>query len=160
MKPFPIFISNELNLVRFAPGLRDSMIRSILSKGGLMSQPRITTYAEAMKQANREAKSTVVALFAIIVVWLLCGFGLCGLDIWVFHTPLWVLGGCVAPWIAAVIAAIVLGHKVFVDFDLDSVAEASAVDSGSEGMLAGGAAAPASDVTISSSGEGGGAHHG
>ncbi len=87
-----------------------------------MPQRRIETYADAMKQANREAKSTVVALFAIIAVWLVCGFGLSGLDIWVFHTPLWVIGGCVAPWIAAIIAAVVLGYKVFADFDLDSVA--------------------------------------
>ncbi len=87
-----------------------------------MPQRRIITYADAMKQANREAKSTIVALCAIIVVWLVCGFGLSGLDIWVFHTPLWVIGGCVAPWIAAVVAAVVLGYKVFADFDLDAVA--------------------------------------
>ena len=97
-----------------------------------MPNSRIKTYDEAMRQANREARSTVVALAAIIVVWLVCGFGLSGLDIWIFHTPLWVIGGCVAPWIAAIVAAVVLGYKVFADFDLDAVADPAA-QSGSNG---------------------------
>lgn len=74
-----------------------------------------------MRQANREARATVAALACIIVVWLVGGFGLAGTDIWVFHTPLWVIGGCVAPWIAAVVAAVVLGRRAFADFDLDEV---------------------------------------
>ena len=87
-----------------------------------MSQSDIRTYAQAMRQANKESRATVVALACIIVVWLVGGFGLAGTDIWVFHTPLWVIGGCVAPWIAAVVAAVVLGRRVFADFDLDEVA--------------------------------------
>lgn len=75
-----------------------------------------------MRQANKEARATVAALACIIVVWLVGGFGLAGADIWVFHTPLWVIGGCVAPWIAAVVAAVVLSRRVFADFDLDEVA--------------------------------------
>lgn len=87
-----------------------------------MSQSDIRTYAQAMRQANKEARATVAALACIIVVWLVGGFGLAGTDIWVFHTPLWVIGGCVAPWIAAVVAAVVLSRHVFADFDLDEVA--------------------------------------
>ena len=87
-----------------------------------MSQSDIRTYAQAMRQANKEARATVVALACIIVVWLVGGFGLAGTDIWVFHTPLWVIGGCVAPWIAAIVAAVVLSCRVFADFDLDEVA--------------------------------------
>ena len=75
-----------------------------------------------MRQANKEARATVAALACIIVVWLVGGFGLAGTDIWVFHTPLWVIGGCVAPWIVAVVAAVVLSRRVFADFDLDEVA--------------------------------------
>lgn len=75
-----------------------------------------------MQQANKEARATVVALVYIIVVWLVGGFGLANTDIWVFHTPLWVIGGCVAPWIAAIVAAVVLSRRVFADFDLDEVA--------------------------------------
>lgn len=94
-----------------------------------MSQSDIRTYAQAMRQANKEARATVAALACIIVVWLVGGFGLAGTDIWVFHTPLWVIGGCVAPWIAAVVAAAVLSRRVFADFDLDEVAGSCPVDS-------------------------------
>ena len=87
-----------------------------------MSQSEIRTYAQAMRQANKETRATVAALACIIVVWLVGGFGLAGTDIWVFHTPLWVIGGCVAPWVAAVVAAVVLSRRVFADFDLDEVA--------------------------------------
>ena len=72
-----------------------------------------------MRQANKEARATVIALACIIVVWLIGGFGLAGTDIQVFHTPLWIIGGCVAPWVAAIVAAVVLSRRVFVDFDLD-----------------------------------------
>ena len=95
-----------------------------------MSDKRIGTYSEAMRQANREARSTCAALAFIVVVWLIGGFGLASSDIEIFHTPVWVVGGCVMPWIAAVIAAVVLSRRVFRDFDLDEVARA---DSEGEG---------------------------
>lgn len=82
-----------------------------------------------MRQANKEARATVIALACTIVVWLVGGFGLAGTDIEVLHTPLWIIGGCVAPWIAAIIAAVVLSRRVFVDFDLDDdPANVSATD--------------------------------
>ena len=74
-----------------------------------------------MRQANKEARATVIALVCIIVVWLIGGFGLAGTDIQVFHTPLWIIGGCVAPWVAAIVAAVVLSRRVFVDFGVDDV---------------------------------------
>lgn len=94
-----------------------------------MSQSDIRTYAQAMRQANKEARATVAALACIVVVWLVGGFGLAGIGIWLFHTPLWVIGGCVAPWIAAVVAAVVLSRRVFADFDLDEVAGSCPVGS-------------------------------
>ena len=72
-----------------------------------------------MRQANKEARATVIALVCIIVVCHIAGSGLAGTDIQVFHTPLWIIGGCVAPWVAAIVAAVVLSRRVFVDFDLD-----------------------------------------
>lgn len=84
-----------------------------------MINPSIRGYCDKMRQANKEARATVIALACIIVVWLVGGFGLAGSDIQVFHTPLWIIGGCVAPWIAAIVAAVVLSRRVFVDFDLD-----------------------------------------
>ena len=86
-----------------------------------------------MRQANKEARATVIALVCIIVVWLIGGFGLAGTDIQVFHTPLWIIGGCVAPWVAAIVAAVVLSRRVFVDFDLDDdLADASTSDEACE----------------------------
>ena len=86
-----------------------------------MSQSDIRTYAQAMRQANKEARATVAALACIVIVWLVGGFGLAGTDIWLFHTPLWVIGGCVA--------AVVLSRRVFADFDLDEVAGSCPVGS-------------------------------
>lgn len=77
------------------------------------------TYREKLRQADREAKASLVALLLTVLVWLACGLGLSGLDVEVFHTPLWVVGGTLGTWIFAVFAAVVLGRKVFVDFDLD-----------------------------------------
>ncbi len=79
-----------------------------------------------MRQANREAKATCAALAAIVVVWIVGGFGLANSGIEFFHTPLWVFGGCVLPWIAAIVAAVVLSRRVFRDFDLDEVARMDA----------------------------------
>ena len=87
------------------------------------------TYKQKHEQANREAVATVVALVITIVVWVVCGFGLAGLDITLFHTPLWVIGGTIGTWICSIVVAVVLAKKVFVGFDLDdevSFEEASA----------------------------------
>lgn len=90
-----------------------------VGKGRFVNSPSIRTYRDKMRQANKEARATVVALICIIAVWLIGGFGLAGCDLELFHTPIWIIGGCVAPWIAAIIAAVVLSRRVFVDFDLD-----------------------------------------
>ena len=86
---------------------------TLVGKGRFVGDPSIRSYCGKMRQANKEARATVIA------VWLVGGFGLAGPDIQVFHTPLWIIGGCVAPWIAAIVAAVVLSRRVFVDFDLD-----------------------------------------
>ena len=91
-----------------------------------MIEKRIRTYSSAMHQANREAKATCVALAAIVMVWIVGGFGLMNTGIELFHTPLWVFGGCILPWIAAIVVAVVLSRRVFRDFDLDEVARMDA----------------------------------
>ena len=80
----------------------------------------LRTYREKMAQTSREAVIAVGALFATIVVWIVFGFGFSGLDIEIFHTPLWVIMGCVGTWIFAIVVCCVLGFKVFANFDLDS----------------------------------------
>ena len=84
------------------------------------------SYKEKLEQANREALATVVGLIVTIVVWVVCGFGLAGLDIQVFHTPLWVVGGTLGTWVCAIIVAVVLARRVFADFDLDDEVQGQA----------------------------------
>ena len=86
------------------------------------------TYKEKHQQANREALATVVALLVTIAVWIICGFGLSTLDITVFHTPLWVIGGTMGTWICAIVVSVVLSRRFFVGFDLDDEASEPALD--------------------------------
>lgn len=77
------------------------------------------TYREKLLQANREAKATVVVLVLTVLVWIAGGFGLAGLDIEIFETPIWIIGGTIGPWLFAIFAAVFLVKRVFADFDLD-----------------------------------------
>ena len=88
------------------------------------------SYKQKHEQANREALATVVALVITIIVWIVCGFGLSSLDIQVFHTPLWVLGGTLGTWVCAIVVSVVLAKKFFVDFDLDD--EAATLEKGGD----------------------------
>ena len=83
------------------------------------------TYKQKHEQANREALATVVGLVVTIVVWIVCGFGLAGLDVQVFHTPIWVVGGTVGTWVCAIIVSAVLARRFFVGFELDDEPSAS-----------------------------------
>ena len=80
------------------------------------------TYAQKHAQANREAAATVAGLAATIVVWIALGFGLSGLDIELFSTPLWVIGGTIGTWAFAIALTVFLAKRVFKDFDLDDPA--------------------------------------
>ena len=81
------------------------------------------TYRQKMLQANKEAKATVVSLVLCIVVWAVAGFGLAGLDVTVFGTPVWIIGGTVGTWVFAIAVAVFLAKRVFADFDLDEEEE-------------------------------------
>lgn len=90
-------------------GKRGSIISqsNFAGRGRAVSQSEIRTYAQAMRQANKEARAHGGGA-CVHHRRVACGrFRPGGTDIWVFHTPLWVIGGCVAPWIAAVVAAVV-----------------------------------------------------
>ena len=76
-------------------------------------------YAEKMRQANREAKVTVIALVLTVLVWIALGFGLAGTGIEVFHTPIWIIGGTVGTWLFAIVVAVFLSKCVIADVDLD-----------------------------------------
>ena len=72
------------------------------------------------KQANREAKATVVATVLVILFWCAAGFGLADSNVMFLHTPLWVWGGCVGTWIFSIIVAVILARYVFMDMSLDA----------------------------------------
>lgn len=90
----------------------------------MSSNRKLMSYKDKLSQATHEAKATAVALIATIAVWALLGFGLAGLDVQLFHTPLWVIGGTVGTWLFAIAVCVFLEKRVFVDIDLDE-AEAS-----------------------------------
>ena len=79
--------------------------------------------SEQFRQANREAKTTVVATVVVILFWILAGFGLAGSDIVIFDTPIWVIGGCIVSWLFAVAVAWWLAEFVIKDVEEDSAAE-------------------------------------
>ena len=79
--------------------------------------------SDKFRQANREAKATVLATAAVIVFWWIAGFGLADVNVSYLHTPLWVWGGCLGTWIFAILVTLFLTKKVFVDFDLDDEEE-------------------------------------
>ncbi len=43
------------------------------------------TYKDKLQQANKEAKSAVVALFLTVLVWIISGFGVAQFNITIFN---------------------------------------------------------------------------
>lgn len=76
-------------------------------------------YRERMRQANREAKVTLFGAAIVVICWLVFGFGLYGIDIVIFSTPLWIIMGCLGTWVVAMIVSIVLATRVIEDCPLD-----------------------------------------
>lgn len=72
-------------------------------------------------QIKREAIATGIALLALIIYWLIAGFGLSGIDVTVFHLPLWALAGTIGTWLFALLLVALLLRFVFCDMPLDDV---------------------------------------
>ena len=77
------------------------------------------TYRQKHAQANREALYTVAGLVATIIVWTVLGFGLSLLDVSLFHTPVWVIGGTIGTWIFSIALVVFFGRRLFRNFSLD-----------------------------------------
>ena len=75
--------------------------------------------AQKFKIVKREAVYTGIALIALIIFWLIAGFGTASLDIKIFHLPLWSFLGTIGVWIFAIIISFVLIKKLFKDIDLE-----------------------------------------
>lgn len=74
-------------------------------------------HEDKMRQIDREAKASGLAALAIILFWIVAGFGVSRLDITVFHFPLWAITGCIGTWLFAIALSVWLVARVFRNFD-------------------------------------------
>jgi len=75
--------------------------------------------AQKFKIVKREAVYTGIALIALIIFWLVAGFGTSSLDVKIFHLPLWAFLGSIGVWIFAIVISFILSRKLFKDIDLE-----------------------------------------
>lgn len=75
--------------------------------------------AQKFSLVRREAIYTGIALFGLIIFWLIAGFGTSSLEIKIFHVPLWAILGSIGVWIVAIIISAILSKKLFTDMDLE-----------------------------------------
>ena len=73
---------------------------------------------EKFNVVKREAAYTGIALAALIIFWLIAGFGTSALDVKIFHLPLWAILGTIGVWIFAIVISFILSRKLFTDMDL------------------------------------------
>lgn len=83
---------------------------------------------EKFEQINREARATGVVLLLIVLFWTVAGLGLSHIDIVIYHTPLWILTGCIGTWVFAIAAVVFLVKKVFRDIPFDEEEDSHADD--------------------------------
>ena len=74
---------------------------------------------EKYQQICREAGWTGVALLALVVFWLVAGFGLAGMEGEVFGLPVWAVTSSIGVWLFAIVLVKLLTTFVFRDMDLD-----------------------------------------
>lgn len=67
---------------------------------------------------KREALYTGIALAALIIFWLIAGFGMSAVDAKIFHLPVWAFLGTIGVWIFAIVISFILSRKLFKDIDL------------------------------------------
>lgn len=76
------------------------------------------TREEKYRQMRREAGCTGLALLLLILFWLAAGFGMSGVDVKVFHLPLWTITSSIGVWFMAILLVKILLGFVFRDMDL------------------------------------------
>lgn len=80
-------------------------------------------HEDKMRQIDREAKASGLAALAIILFWIVAGFGVSRLDITVFHFPLWAITGCIGTWLFAIALSVWLVARVFRNFDWEKTGQ-------------------------------------
>lgn len=83
-------------------------------------------------QIRKEAIACFWALVAVVVFWAISGIGVSRLNITIFHTPLWVITGCIGTWIFSVVLVIFLVKFVFRDFSLEDESESLEMEGADE----------------------------
>ena len=84
-------------------------------------------YDDKLRATNRDALWALGALAFVVLVWIVSGFGLAGVDARIAGVPLWVVTSLLGTWAAAIVAAVVLSRR-FVEFDLEDKPERSAAE--------------------------------
>lgn len=74
--------------------------------------------AQKFSLVRREAIYTGLALIGLIIFWLIAGFGTAGVDVKIFHLPLWAVLGTAGVWLVAILISAVLSKVLFTDIDL------------------------------------------
>lgn len=74
--------------------------------------------AQKFSLVRREAIYTGIALIGLIIFWLIAGFGTAGVDVKIFHLPLWAVLGTAGVWFVAILISAVLSKVLFKDVDL------------------------------------------
>lgn len=82
-----------------------------------MSKNKLTD-AQKFSLVKREAAYTWLALAGLIIFWLIAGFGFAGVDVKIFHLPLWAFLGSIGVWLFAICVSFILSRKLFKDIDL------------------------------------------
>lgn len=82
------------------------------------NNPASMNDAQKFSLVKREAIYTGIALFGLIIFWLIAGFGTASSEIKIFHLPLWALLGTVGVWFVAICISAILSKVLFKDVDL------------------------------------------
>jgi uncharacterized membrane protein YhdT len=77
------------------------------------------TNEEKYRQICKEAAATGGVLAAIIVFWIVAGFGVAQLDITIGYLPLWAVTSTIGTWLFAIVLVKLLTTKVFKDMSLE-----------------------------------------
>ena len=74
---------------------------------------------EKYNVVRKEAIYTALALAALIIFWIIAGFGTSSINLKIFHLPLWAILGTLGVWIFAILLSFILSKKLFKDFKLE-----------------------------------------
>lgn len=94
-----------------------SKTRMVLKKGEIVLKKM--TEQEIEEQVVKETKISVIMYAMFFLWWIITGYGLSGVDIYIAGLPLWFVLSCCVGIPAFCIATIIVVKKCFKNFDLD-----------------------------------------